>query len=152
MTSNTSPEKSKNKAGRPREESIRLSREARRRLDTRAAEDADTIYAALLGAALGGCSASMSLLIQRIWPTRKGTVLSLDDAVTPTISKPEHIGPAMEWVWDQVIKGKLTTDEGGALGALIQQRSAAFEVVELAKEIEALKGQLQSVLGLKVAA
>lgn len=58
----------------------------------------------------------------------------------------------MEWVWAQVITGKLTTDEGTSLGSLIQQRSSAFEVVELAKELEALKGQLQSVLGVKVAA
>lgn len=152
ITIDTSTGKPKNKGGRPKEESIRLSREARRRLDTKAAEDADKIYEALLGAALGGCSASMALLIHRVWPTRKGSVLSLEDASPPTISKPEDIGPAMEWVWAQVITGKLTTDEGTSLGSLIQQRSAAFEVVELAKEIDALKRQLQSVLGVKVAA
>lgn len=151
-SSEASTEKPKAKMGRPKEESIKLSREARRRLDTRAADDADKIYEALLAAALGGCSASMSLLIQRIWPTRKGSVLTVEDAAPPSIKRPEDIGPAMEWVWSLVLSGKLSTDEGTQLGALIQQRASAFEFVELSKEIETLKEQLSAVMGPRLAA
>jgi hypothetical protein len=139
---NTTPDKKGR--GRPREESIKLTREARRYLDTQAAQDAPKLYAALLTAALGGCTASISLMLTRIWPVRKGQTLNLEEAQPPSISTPADVGVALEWVYQQVCGGRITPDEGHAIAGIINQRASAFEFAELAAELLAMKERLDA--------
>lgn len=149
VSEDTPPPKPKNKGGRPRNDSIRLTREARQRLDTLAAENADAIFQAILGAALAGDMTAARLLADRIWPQRKGSVVNF---AAPTIARPEDIGPAYAWALTEIAEGRLTPEEGGVIDAMIERRAKSFETIELAQEIEALKSQLAAVLGPRIAA
>ena len=134
----------KNKGGRPRKDSIRLTRAARERLDTLASENADAIFQAILGAALAGDMTAARLLADRIWPQRKGSVVNF---TAPVIAKAEDIAPAYAWLLSEVAEGHLTPEEAGVIDAMIERRGRAFEMIELAREVDELKQQLAAVLG-----
>ena len=81
---------SQKKTGRPPLESVKLTKAARMRLDTLAAENADTIFEAILGAALGGDMSAARILADRIWPSRRGAVMTFNP---PVIKAPEDRQP-----------------------------------------------------------
>ena len=134
--------------GRPAEESIRLTRAARQRLDALAAENADAIFQAILGAAMDGDMGAARLLADRIWPSRKGTPVTF---TAPRIQTATDIPAAYEWLLSEVGAGVLTPDEGDRIGSLIERRAKAFESVELQAEVASLREQLDAILGPRAA-
>jgi hypothetical protein len=147
MTQDTS---SKNQGGRPKLESIKITREARQRLDTLAAENADDLFQAILGAALAGDMAAARILADRIWPNRRGAPITF---TPPMIKKPEDLPDAYAWLLAEVSEGRLTPDEGALIDAMIERRGKAFETVVMAQEIADLRARIDSLYaGGKIAA
>src|SRR5215218_9282388 len=71
------PELPKNKGGRPKVDSITLTKAARARFDTLAAESIDAVFQAVLTAATqDGDMAAAKLLIDRVIPSRRGAPVS----------------------------------------------------------------------------
>lgn len=136
MTQDTPP---KNLGGRPKLESIKITREARQRLDRLAAENADELFRAILASALDGDMSAARILADRIWPSRRGYPIIFSP---PKISGPADIAPAYAWLLGEVSEGRLTPDEGGIIDAMIERRGKAFELITLAHEVEELKSQL----------
>jgi hypothetical protein len=146
MTQDTSP---KNQGGRPKLESIKITREARQKLDTLAADNAEAIFQAILAAALEGDMSAARILADRVWPSRRGAPITF---TAPVIRKPDDLPLAYEWLMAEVASGRLTPDEGSMIDSMIERRGKAFEVVTIAQEIEELKAQLAELFAGKKAA
>lgn len=129
----------KNPGGRPKLESIKITREARQRLDTLAAENADALFQAILASALDGDMSAARILADRIWPSRRGAPVTF---TPPVIRSAEDLPPAYAWLMSEVAGGRLTPEEGGLIDSMIERRAKAFEVITLAQEVEELKVQL----------
>jgi hypothetical protein len=139
----------RNKGGRPKRDSIQLTREARDRLDRLAAENAEKIFAALLEAALDGDMTACRILADRVWPSRRGASVNF---TPPVLRAPSDVPVAYQWLLGEVAAGRLTTEEGQAIDGMIERRAKAFELITLAEEVERLKVQLDAVLGPRQAA
>src|SRR6188768_1110397 len=135
----------KNKGGRPKIDSITLTKAARARFDTLAAESIEAVFQAVLTAATqDGDMAAAKLLIDRIIPSRRGAPVSFH--IRP-LKTPEDCALAYADLLDDVGAGRLTPDEAQTISAIVAKRAELFASVELATEIEALKEQLAAVLG-----
>src|SRR3954468_7869036 len=104
----------KNKGGRPKVDSITLTKAARARFDTLAAESIDAVFQAVLTAATqDGDMAAAKLLIDRVIPSRRGAPVSfhirplttpqdcalayadlLEDVGSPAVSRPRRRRPS----------------------------------------------------------
>jgi len=120
--------------GRPKAESIALTKAARARFDTRAAESIEAVFEAVLTAATqDGDMAAAKLLIDRSFPSRRGAPVSFH--IRP-LKAPEDCALAYADLLDGVGSGRLTPDEGQTISAIVAKRAELFASVELASEIE----------------
>jgi len=71
----------RNKGGRPKRDSIQMTRDARDRLDRLAAENAEKIIEALLEAALNGDVTACRILADRVVPHRRGAFINFAPAL-----------------------------------------------------------------------
>src|SRR4051794_13303503 len=134
----------KTKGGRPKVDSITLTKAARARFDALAAESIDAVFRAVLTAATqDGDMAAAKLLIDRVIPSRRGAPVSFH--IRP-LKTPQDCAQAYADLLDDVSAGLLTPDEAQTISAIVAKRAELFPSVELAAEIEALKAQL-AVLG-----
>jgi hypothetical protein len=97
---------------------------ARALLDTRAAEEAEAIFTALLAAALEGDVPAIALLVARIWPTRRGAAIKF---VVPPAKNAAGVGVALDVLLEQAAGGVLTIDEAARVSNILQTKLAAFE-------------------------
>ena len=134
------PEPPKNKGGRPKVNSITLTKAARARFDTLAAESIEAVFQAVLTAATqDGDMAAAKLLIDRVIPSRRGAPVSFH--IRP-LKTPEDCALAYADLLDDVGAGRLTPEETQTISAIVSKRAELFPSIELATEIEALKAQL----------
>src|SRR4051812_43506043 len=130
--------------GRPKAETLALTKAARARFDALAAESIDAVFQAVLTAATqDGDMAAARLLVDRVIPSRRGAPVSFH--IRP-LKTPEDCALAYADLLDDVGAGRLTPDEAQTISAIVAKRAELFPSVELAAEIEALKAQL-AVLG-----
>src|SRR3954454_22562316 len=135
----------KNKGGRPKVASITLTKAARARFDTLAAESIEAVFQAVLAAAPeGGDMAAAKLLIDRVIPSRRGAPVSFH--IRP-LKTPEDCALAYADLLDDVGAGRLTPEEAQTISAIVGKRAELHAELELATEIEALKEQLAAVVG-----
>src|SRR3954452_12395310 len=135
----------KNKGGRPKVDSITLTKAARARFDTLAAESIDAVFQAILTAATqDGDMAAAKLLIDRVIPSRRGAPVSFH--IRP-LQTPQDCALAYADLLDDVGSGRLTPEEAQTISAIVGKRAELFPSIELATEIEALKAQLALVAG-----
>jgi hypothetical protein len=131
--------------GRPKAETIALTKAARARFDTLAAESIEAVFQAVLTAATqDGDMAAAKLLIDRVIPSRRGAPVSFH--IRP-LKTPEDCALAYADLLDDVGAGRLTPDEAQTISAIVAKRAELFPSIELATEIEALKAQLAGVVG-----
>jgi hypothetical protein len=129
-----------NPNGRPRSETVRLTRAARERFDRQLAEGIDDIFRALFEAGTKGKDTpALGLLVQRAVPVRRGSPVTFQ---TRTLASPADCAAAYGDILQAVGRGELTPAEAGDISALIERRVALFATVELADEIGQLKAQL----------
>ena len=131
--------------GRPKTETIALTKAARARFDALAAESIEAVFQAVLTAATqDGDMAAAKLIIDRVIPSRRGAPVSFH--IRP-LKTPEDCALAYADLLDDVGAGRLTPEEGQTISAIVAKRAELFASVELAGEIEALKSQLAAIVG-----
>src|SRR5829696_5113677 len=130
--------------GRPKTEAIALTKAARARFDTLAAESIEAVFQAVLTAATqDGDMAAAKLLIDRVIPSRRGAPVSFH--IRP-LKTPEDCALAYADLLDDVGAGRLTPEEAQTIAAIVAKRADLFGTIELATEIDALKAQLAAVV------
>ena len=126
--------------GRPKDETVTLTKAAWARFDTLAAESIDAVFQAVLTAATqDGDMAAAKLLIDRVIPSRRGAPVSFH--IRP-LKTPEDCSLAY-----RRRRAGLTPEEAQTISAIVAKRAELFASVELAAEIEALKSQLAAIVG-----
>src|SRR6476659_10972215 len=131
--------------GRPKDETVTLTKTARARFDTLAAESIDVVFQAVLTAATqDGDMAAAKLIIDRVIPSRRGAPVSFH--IRP-LKTPEDCALAYADLHDDAGAGRLTPEEAQTISAIVAKRAELFGTIELAAEIEALKAQLAAVVG-----
>src|SRR3954464_7452351 len=124
---------------------IALTKAARARFDTLAAESIEAVFQAVLTAATqDGDMAAAKLLIDRVIPSRRGAPVSFH--IQP-LKTPEDCALAYADLLDDVGAGRLTPDEAQTISAIVAKRAELFPSIELASEIDALKAQLAAIVG-----
>ena len=125
-----------NPHGRPRSETVKLTKTARERFDRQLAEKLPDIFTALFEAGTKDKdTAALSLLVNRAVPVRKGVPVNFK---TRPLSNPAECAEAFGDILAAIGQGELTPDEGNMIGALIERRANLFQTVELQDEIAAL--------------
>jgi hypothetical protein len=131
--------------GRPKTDTIALTKAARARFDTLAAGSIEAVFQAVLTAATqDGDMAAAKLLIDRVIPSRRGAPVSFH--IRP-LKTPADCALSYADLLDDVGAGRLTPDEAQTISAIVAKRAELFGTIELAAEIEALKAQLAVVMG-----
>jgi hypothetical protein len=139
----TAPAKAR--AGRPKHDYIVLTRAARTRFDTLAAENIERVFEAVMAAIVEDRDmAAARLLIDRIIPSRRGATVNF--SLRP-LTTPEDCAFAYTDLLDGVGEGRLTPEEAQTISVIVAKRAELFPSIELASEIEALKAQLAAVVG-----
>jgi len=139
----TAPAKAK--AGRPKHDYIVLTKAARTRFDSLAAENIERVFEAVMAAIVEDRDmAAARLLIDRIIPSRRGATVNF--SLRP-LKTPEDCALAYADLLDDVGAGRLTPEEAQTISAIVAKRAELFPSVELAAEIEALKSQLAAIVG-----
>jgi hypothetical protein len=106
-------------------------------LDKIADDAGEDILNKMVEAAKGGHLRAADLVLQRIWPVRKGRPLSLSLPL-PEIKTAVDVVTALGTVADLVGAGEVTPDEGAALAAIFESKRRAIETVDLEARLSAL--------------
>jgi hypothetical protein len=91
--------------------------------------------------ALGGCTLSMKLCLERIAPPRKDRAVSFD---SPPLNNLEDAIPAIGGVVNGVASGQLTVPEGAAISAMIGNFARVVESLKHEERIQALEKQMKA--------
>jgi uncharacterized protein DUF5681 len=86
--------------------------------------------------ALGGDMRAAEIVLQRIWPVRRGRAVALK---LPAIKTPDDVVAALGAVADSVAAGDITPDEGQAVASILETKRKAIETVDLTSRVEALE-------------
>ena len=133
-----------NPHGRPRSETVKLTKTAREHFDRQLAEKLPDIFTALFEAGTKEKdTAALSLLVNRAVPVRKGVPVNFK---TRPLSNPSECAEAFGDILAAIGKGELTPDEGNMIGALIERRANLFQTIELQDEIASLKAQIAGIV------
>ena len=105
---------------------IALTKAARARFDTLAAESIEAVFQAVLTAATqDGDMAAAKLLIDRVIPSRRGAPVSFH--IRP-LKTPEDCALAYADLLDDVGAGRLTPDEAQTISAIVAKRAELFAI------------------------
>ena len=117
---------------------IALTKAARARFDTLAAESIEAVFQAVLTAATqDGDMAAAKLLIDRVIPSRRGAPVSFH--IRP-LKTPEDCALAYADLLDDVGAGRLTPEEAQTISAIVAKRAELFPSIELASRDRSLEG------------
>lgn len=105
-------------------------------LDKLAEGDGEEILRKTLKDAKGGDANARKLVLDRIWPVRKGRPVSLD---LPAIVAAADVVAALGLVAEAVGAGNITPDEGAAVANVLEIKRKAIETAELEARITALE-------------
>src|SRR4051812_15399216 len=108
--------------GRPKAESIALTKAAGARFDALAAESIEAVFQAVLTAATqNGDMVAARLLVDRVIPSRRGAPVSFH--IRP-LKTPEDCALAYADLLDDVGAGRLTPEEAQTIAAIVAKRRA----------------------------
>jgi hypothetical protein len=126
-------------SGNPRGRRAGTRSKALLALDALAEGEADEIARAMIEKAKEGDTTAGRMLLERIWPVRKGRGITFD---LPEVSKAEELPEAIAAVTRQVADGDISPDEGVAVVSLLDAHRKAIETNELAVRVAALEERL----------
>ncbi len=109
-------------------------------LDAMADGQAEAVLANVLTAAKGGDLKAAEIILQRVWPVRKGRPVSLD---IPAIKTAPDILAALATVIDATGKGEILPDEAAAVAGVLELKRRAIETVELEARLARLEKSTQ---------
>jgi hypothetical protein len=135
----------RNKGGRPKSDTITLTKQARDRFNRKVIQNIDTLFDALFDAATkDGDVNAARLLIDRAIPSRRGAPIHFPLRPLKTA---QDCADMLSDLLTGVAQGRLTPDEASQVSGIVSKRAELFGTIELATEIEALKARLASVVG-----
>lgn len=95
----------------------------------------------MINAAKCGDAQARPIVLERLWPTRKGTPISFD---LPEITTPADLPIAIGSVSRQVAEGDISPEEGSLVVGLLEAQRRAIEMNELAERVAELEKRLAS--------
>ena len=98
--------------------------------------EAEAVLASVLTAAKHGDMAAAKLLLDRIWPPRKGRPVTLD---LPEMRTPSDLAVALGAVGQSVACGDISPEEGAAIASVLETQRRAIETAELERRLAALE-------------
>jgi hypothetical protein len=101
-----------------------------------AESDAVDLLDHVLGKAKQGDMQAATLVLQRIWPPRRGRPLRFD---LPALNTTADLPRAVAAIVNAVSDGTLSPDEAQSIAAVLEQHRRAIETVELEQRIAALE-------------
>ena len=107
-----------------------------RELDRRAAEAGPELIDALLETAKAGNLRAMEMLLDRIWPVRRGRPVAVD---APEIRRTADLLPAGAAVTDAVLSGELTPQEGAATARVLMAHAYVADGADLDRRMTAIE-------------
>ncbi|NNM55852.1 DUF5681 domain-containing protein [Acidocella sp.] len=128
------PGQSGNPAGKPRGSRHRVTMLAEKLMS----DDAEAIVKAVLDAAQKGDMSAARLVLDRIAPARKGSVVMLD---LPPVSDAAGVTQALAAVVQAMAAGEIAPDEAQAVSAVLEGQRRAIETVELERRIAELENR-----------
>ena len=105
-------------------------------LEQLAEGEAEQIMQKVLEKAKAGDDACLRMLMDRLWPPRKGQPVRLN---TPPLKTPADVLAAIVTLWNAIADGQLTPDEAGALTIVAERSIAVIREQEALKRIEILE-------------
>jgi len=97
---------------------------------------AEQLVQKVLELAQAGNVAALRMVLDRVWPPRKGQPVNV---VMPPINTSEDVLAAIASIWTAIRQGGLTPEEAGALCIVIDRSIHAIETHDMAKRIAALE-------------
>jgi Family of unknown function (DUF5681) len=97
---------------------------------------AEQIFEKVSERALAGDVSCLKLLLDRLWPPRKGQPVHTG---MPPINTPQDLFPAIASIWTAIREGRLTPDEASALSIVVDRSIQAIELHNITKRIAALE-------------
>ncbi|MEP9387165.1 DUF5681 domain-containing protein [Mesorhizobium sp. KR9-304] len=108
-------------------------------LDALAEGEAEEIVKAMIEKAKEGDGHSGRVILERIWPPRKGARLTFD---LPEVTTAAELPGAIAKVNRQVADGGLSPDEGALIVGLLDAQRRAIETNDLADRIAAIEERI----------
>ena len=105
-------------------------------LDRMAEDEAEAVLQSVLTAAKAGDMGAAKVLLDRIWPARKGRPVGLD---LPEMRTPADLAAALGAVAGAVARAELSPEEGAAVAAVLETQRRAIETAQLEQRIAALE-------------
>jgi hypothetical protein len=102
-------------------------------------EEAEQICQQLFDQAKAGNVACLRLVMERLWPIRKGSPLDIE---IPKITTSDDVLAAIASVWDAIGEGRLTAEEADALSLVVQRTLEMRELHNFSKRLDDLEQQL----------
>ena len=91
---------------------------------------------AVLQAAKGGDMRAASILLDRVWPTRKGRAV---EVALPEVASAADLVPALAALVAAMARGELTPQEAQAMCAVLESQRRAIETATLEARLAALE-------------
>jgi hypothetical protein len=110
-------------------------------LDRMAEGEAEAVLASVLAAAKAGDMGAAKLLLDRVWPQRRGRPVHLE---LPRMETPADLAAALGAVAGAVGRGNLSPEEGSAVAAVLEAQRRAIETQELEQRLAALEASVQA--------
>jgi hypothetical protein len=105
-------------------------------LEQLAEGQAEQLVQKALELAQGGDVTCLRMLLDRLWPQRKGQPVNV---VMPPINTSQDVLPAIASIWTAIREGHLTPDEGSALSIVIERSIQGIELHDITRRIAALE-------------
>jgi len=123
MSGKFKPGTSGNPRGRPKGSRNKVSVE----LDALAEQTAPYVLKAAIKSALAGDVAAQKLILERLWPARKGRPVRID---LPAVETAADAANGINRVIAAIAEGELSPEEGAALAGILERRIQHFELLE----------------------
>lgn len=107
-------------------------------LDAIGQDNAEELLQTVVDAALGGDMRAAGILLDRLWPVRKGRPVRLE---LPTITGASDIASAMSVVIAAMAAGDITPEEADAVSSILNTQARVLELRDLELRIKALEDQ-----------
>jgi hypothetical protein len=105
-------------------------------LEQLAEGQAEQLFQKICEQAMAGCVASQRMVLDRIWPPRKGRLLAVP---MPPINTPQDVFVAIAAIWTAIREGQLTPDEASAYSVVMDRSIQAIEIHGITKLLDALE-------------
>jgi hypothetical protein len=97
---------------------------------------AEHLVQKVLELAQAGDVSCLRMLLDRLWPPRKGQPVNID---TPPIKTSQDVLGAIASVWTAIGDGRLTPDEASAISLVIERSIQVIQLQDVLNRIDALE-------------